>query len=424
MHPDRSEKITRALGVNPQEKRTDQWPEYLDVSRQVEKDRNSNVNYIKKRGKEGIGDSNEIDQLLFKTRKKKHAPLLTRNISKPKTKKQITNRKKKEKKLAKQTDISHQEPKSLDEYCFQQNIDEIISPSTTTPEMQKGFEVCWLIFTIMFYNIVIAITYMNLSTWMFSALFPLVGAGTYNTFKRRKNSKHKQKRKRNKYIRKRDRLKQDRKFQKETKQHRFRYPKSKNKPTDIFNIKKFIVNAVSSESPIQVNMTAKINSEIPFELDTGSPASLLSHQILNKAYPKYYELCKQLKSDTLYSVNQEKILTRGTFLVDFQLRNYGRIKIPIYVTTEPGIALLGRDFIYKAKPDLIFINGRYQLKFRKKNKELFGFNVNKINLLPDQTKITTLKSLLNTQTKLKPASSKQGNTAKFYYNLNLRKLNL
>jgi len=45
----------------------------------------------------------------------------------------------------------------------------------------------------MFYNIVIAITYMNLSTWMFSALFPLVGAGTYNTFKRRKNSKHKQK---------------------------------------------------------------------------------------------------------------------------------------------------------------------------------------------------------------------------------------
>jgi len=216
------------------------------------------------------------------------------------------SQKKKEKKLAKQTDTLHQEPKSLDEYYFQQNINEIISPSTTTPEMQKGFEVCWLIFTIMFYNLVIAITYINLSTWMFSALFPLVGAGTYNTLKRRKNSKHKQKRKRNKYIRKRDRLKQNRKVQKETKQHRFRYPKSKNKPTDIFNIKKFIVNAVSSEKPIQVNMTAKTNLEIPFELDTGSPASLLSHQILNEAYPKYYELCKQLKSDTLYSVNQEK----------------------------------------------------------------------------------------------------------------------
>ena len=102
MRPNRSEKITRALGVNPQEERKNQWPEYLDVSRQVEKDRNSNVNYIKKQGKERIGDSNEIDQLLFKTRKKKHAPLLTHNISKPKTKKQITTRKKKKKKLAKQ----------------------------------------------------------------------------------------------------------------------------------------------------------------------------------------------------------------------------------------------------------------------------------------------------------------------------------
>ena len=52
-----------------------------------------------------------------------------------------------------------------------------------------------------------------------------------------------------------------------------------------------------------------------------------------------------------------------------------------YVTSEPDIALLGHDFIYKAKPDLVFINGQYQLRFRKKNEELFGFNVNKINLL-------------------------------------------
>jgi len=86
MHPNRSEKITRALGVNPKERRKNQWPEYLDVSKQAEKDRNSNVNHIKKQGKERKGDSNEADQLLFRTRKKKHAPLLTNNYSRPKQK--------------------------------------------------------------------------------------------------------------------------------------------------------------------------------------------------------------------------------------------------------------------------------------------------------------------------------------------------
>ena len=242
---------------------------------------------------------------------------------------------------------------------------------------------------------------------MFSVLFPLVGAGTYNTLKRKGNSKHKP-RKPSKYVKKRDRLKQSGGLQKQIKQHRIKYPTPKSRLTDPFNIKKFIVNSVSSERPIQVNMTAKNDLALPFELDTGSPASLLSHETLNRVYPKYNKLCKQLKSDTLYSVNQEKILTMGTFLVDFQLRNYGHIKIPIYVTTEPDIVLLGRDFIYKAKPDLIFINGRYQLKFRKKNKELFGFNVNKINLLPDQTKAYHFKIPLEHSNQVKACLFKAG----------------
>ena len=111
---------------------------------------------------------------------------------------------------------------------------------------------------------------------------------------------------------------------------------------------------------------------------------MLSHDILLQIHPKYYQ-CKQLKSDTLFLVNQEKIMTRSTFLIDFNLSNDGKFALPIYVTDEPNIAMLGLDFIYKTKPDLVFINGRYQLRFHKKQKDLFGFNINKINLKPGKT---------------------------------------
>jgi len=69
------------------------------------------------------------------------------------------------------------------------------------------------------------------------------------------------------------------------------------------------------------------------------------------------------------------------------------------------LQLLGRDFIYKAKPDLVFINGRYQLRFKKKNEELFGF---KINLLPGQTKAYHFKVPFNQFNQVKACLFKAG----------------
>jgi len=74
MHPNRSKKITRALGVNPQEERKTNGQSTWTSQNKWKKDRNSNVNHIKKQGKERIGDSNEADQLLFKNKKKETRP--------------------------------------------------------------------------------------------------------------------------------------------------------------------------------------------------------------------------------------------------------------------------------------------------------------------------------------------------------------
>ena len=56
-------------------------------------------------------------------------------------------------------------------------MNEIVSPPATTPKIQMSFEVFWLMFTIMFYNFIIAVIYTNLSVWKLPAFVPLVGAG-------------------------------------------------------------------------------------------------------------------------------------------------------------------------------------------------------------------------------------------------------
>ena len=73
--------------------------EFLDVSKQVEKDRNSNVNHIKKQGYGLSDESDKVNHLIFKTRVRKYAPLPSLDHYKPKKRKQMAAKKRTAKKL-------------------------------------------------------------------------------------------------------------------------------------------------------------------------------------------------------------------------------------------------------------------------------------------------------------------------------------
>ena len=124
--------------------------------------------------------------------------------------------------------------------------------------------------------------------------------------------------------------------------------------------------------PLQIG---QLNKTVQWEVDTGSPISIISENILKDIFPNFRDKCKISKNNmTFYGITgkcldiQEKV--KLSFKID---ENSETSKFVFHISSINNICILGRDFLSENNTQIIFSKGQYFVNFPDIKKRIFPF---------------------------------------------------
>ena len=143
----------------------------------------------------------------------------------------------------------------------------------------------------------------------------------------------------------------------------------------------------------KITFMGEINdSEINFEIDTGSSASILSLEALMKCEPQFQTKYEKLPlTVSLTGVNGGALNIVGLYRIPILLPIIGETKINFFIVTNNGNNnLIGLDFMVEHNMKIRFSQDKYVLSFGSSNKMLQLQNKKEV-LLKDQVATVNLK---------------------------------